>query len=82
VVILDEATASLDNTSQARIQHYIETRLKGRQTVVAVIHRLDSARAYDRILVLRAGRVVETGTYDNLINRQGLFHDLVKGVAS
>lgn len=82
VLILDEATASLDNTSQARIQRYIETRLKGRQTVVAVIHRLDTARSYDRILVLRAGRVVEAGTYDNLMKRRGAFHDLVKGVTS
>lgn len=79
ILILDEATASLDNTSQARVQHHIETRLKGRQTVVAVIHRLDSARAYDRILVLQAGRVVEAGTYDNLIARQGSFYDLVRG---
>ncbi len=82
VVILDEATASLDNTSQARIQDYIETRLRGRQTVVAVIHRLDTARAYDRILVLRAGRVVEAGTYDNLIERQGSFYDLVRGATT
>lgn len=82
VVILDEATASLDNTSQARIQRYIEARLRGRQTVVAVIHRLDTARACDRILVLRAGRVVEAGTYDNLIERQGSFYDLVRGATS
>jgi ABC-type multidrug transport system fused ATPase/permease subunit len=79
ILILDEATASLDNTSQARIQHHIETRLRGRQTVVAVIHRLDTARAYDRILVLRAGRVVEAGTYHNLMERQGSFYDLVRG---
>jgi putative ABC transport system ATP-binding protein len=82
ILILDEATASLDNTSQARIQQYIETRLKGRQTVVAVIHRLDTARAYDRILVLRAGRVMEAGTYDNLMERQGSFYDLVRGATT
>jgi putative ABC transport system ATP-binding protein len=82
ILILDEATASLDNTSQARIQQYIGTRLKGFQTVVAVIHRLDTARAYDRILVLRAGRVVEAGTYHNLMERQGSFYDLVRGATT
>lgn len=62
-----------------RQHHRLETRLRGRQTVVAIIHRLDTARAYDRILVLRAGRVVEAGTYHNLMERQGSFYDLVRG---
>jgi ABC-type multidrug transport system fused ATPase/permease subunit len=79
ILILDEATASLDNASQARIQRYLETELKGRCTVIAVIHRLDIVRGYDRIAVFRSGRVVESGTYDQLMAQGGLFRELALG---
>jgi ABC-type multidrug transport system fused ATPase/permease subunit len=79
ILILDEATASLDNVSRRRIQEYLENTLKGRTTVVAVIHRLDTAAAYDRILVLKAGRVAETGDWNELMERRGAFYELVHG---
>lgn len=79
ILILDEATASLDNASQRRIQEHIEENLKGRTTLVAVIHRLDTAAAYDRIMVLKAGRVVESGHWDELLERRGVFYELVHG---
>jgi putative ABC transport system ATP-binding protein len=79
ILIMDEATASLDNASQSHIQRYIETRLKGRKTVVAVIHRLDLLGSYDNILVMRLGRVVESGNFAALMNSKGVFHDLVRG---
>ncbi len=78
ILIMDEATASLDNTSQARIQNILETDFKGRKTVIAVIHRLDLTPAYDRIIVLKAGRIVEQGTYDELMARKGDFYELAK----
>lgn len=78
ILIMDEATASLDNSSQARIQEILETDFRGRKTVVAVIHRLDLTPAYDQIFVLKAGHIVEQGTYDELMERKGDFYGLVK----
>jgi ABC-type multidrug transport system fused ATPase/permease subunit len=79
ILILDEATAGLDNTSQAHIQRFIETKLKGKSTVVAVIHRLDMLPSYDQILVMRSGRVVESGNYQELMKAKGIFYGLVQG---
>jgi len=79
ILILDEATANLDNTSQARIQRLLATRLKGGTTVIAIIHRLDMASGYDRIVVLKAGEIVESGSYAELMAKQGVFHGLVGG---
>lgn len=78
ILIMDEATASLDNTSQARIQGLLENEFKGKKTVIAVIHRLDLTPAYDRIVVLKAGRIVEQGTYDELMERKGDFYELAR----
>lgn len=77
ILIMDEATASLDNQSQARIQQLIETRYRGKKTIIAVIHRLDMTPAYDRIIVLKAGSMIEQGTYDELMARKGAFYELV-----
>ncbi len=78
ILIMDEATASLDNTSQARIQGLLETDFKGKKTVISVIHRLDLTPAYDRIVVLKAGRIVEQGTYNELMKLKGAFYGLVR----
>jgi len=77
ILIMDEATASLDNKSQAKIHELLETKYKGTTTIIAVIHRLDMASSYDRIIVLKAGSIIEQGTYDELIASQGAFYDLV-----
>jgi ABC-type multidrug transport system fused ATPase/permease subunit len=79
ILIMDEATASLDNASQALIQRFIETQLKGKSTVVAVMHRLDALPSYDKILVMRSGRVVESGNYEELMKAKGTFYGLVQG---
>lgn len=78
ILIMDEATASLDNTSQALIQNLLETDFRGRKTVIAVIHRLDLTPAFDRILVLKAGRIVEQGTYKELMEKKGDFYGLTR----
>ncbi len=78
ILIMDEATASLDNASQARIQELLETDFKDKKTVIAVIHRLDLTPAYDRIVVLKAGRIIEQGTYDELMEQKGDFYALAR----
>lgn len=79
IVILDEATAALDNASQKRIQNLVETQWKGHTTVIAVVHRLDIVQGYDKIAVMRAGKIVEMGSYDDLMTRKGLLYELVHG---
>jgi ATP-binding cassette subfamily B protein len=70
ILILDEATASLDSESEALIQQAVERLMTGR-TVIVVAHRLSTVRALDRILVFDQGRIVEQGTHDALTARQG-----------
>ena len=77
ILILDEATASLDNSSQARIQRYIETHLKGNTTVIAVVHRLDMISGYDHIIVMKDGEIAEAGSYNTLLDRKGTLYDLI-----
>ena len=77
ILILDEATASLDNNSQARIQHYIDTQLRKTTTVIAVMHRLDMIAGYDHILVMKAGKIVESGGYTELMEEKGILYELV-----
>ncbi|MFJ5726862.1 ABC transporter ATP-binding protein [Streptomyces paradoxus] len=66
VVILDEATAHLDNTSEAAVQDALTEALEGR-TAVVIAHRLSTVRAADQILVVEAGRIVERGTHEELL---------------
>lgn len=79
VIVLDEATSALDNHSQARIQNLLEGRFKGKSTVLAVVHRLDIIKKYDRIAVMKAGKIAELGTYDELMARKGMLYELVRG---
>jgi len=79
ILILDEATASLDNASQSRIQQLLNAELKGKHTLIAVVHRLEMVRDYDVIAVMKAGRIIELGNYQELMERKGLFHELVYG---
>ena len=79
VLIMDEATSALDNKSQARIQSLLDTRWKGQSTLIAVVHRLDIVKGYDKIAVMKAGRIGEIGTYDELMARKGMLHELIYG---
>ena len=79
IMIMDEATSALDNKSQARIQNLLDFRWKGRNTLIAVVHRLDIIKNFDKIAVMKAGQIGETGTYDELIGRKGMLHELVHG---
>ncbi|MCU0563656.1 MAG: ABC transporter ATP-binding protein/permease [Desulfobacterales bacterium] len=77
LLIMDEATSALDNRSQARIQNLLETRWKRKSTLVAVAHRLDTVRNFDRIAVMKAGKIIESGSYPELIARKGALYELV-----
>jgi ATP-binding cassette subfamily B multidrug efflux pump len=78
VVVLDEATANIDTLTEARLQRATEAALEGRTTVV-VAHRLSTILGADRIVVLDAGQVIETGSHDALLAADGAYAALYRG---
>ena len=75
VVILDEATSMLDNTTEARVHANLRQALAGR-TVLVIAHRLSAVRQADRVLVFENGRIVEQGAHETLLEQRGLYHKL------
>ncbi|MFD0673420.1 ABC transporter ATP-binding protein [Cohnella sp. GCM10027633] len=75
VILLDEATSALDNESEFRVQQAMRKLIKGRTTFI-VAHRLSTIRDADRIVVMKAGRCAEIGTYDELMALRGEFYQL------
>ena len=77
ILILDEATASLDTETELQIQAALDSLIKGR-TTIAIAHRISTLRNADYLVVMDNGKVVENGTHDELMAREGAYHSLVK----
>ena len=75
ILILDEATSSLDSESEAFIQEGLAYLMRGRTTFV-IAHRLSTIRRADQILVVEGGRVIERGTHESLYDERGRYYDL------
>ena len=77
ILILDEATSSLDTESERLVQDAINTLMKDRTSLV-IAHRLSTVRHADEIIVLKKGEIVERGTHDELVARNGFYKRLVE----
>lgn len=75
ILVLDEATSALDTQSERLVQRALANLMQGRTTIV-IAHRLTTIHRADRIVVLDRGRVVDTGTHDQLMSRGGIYRDL------
>ncbi|HZH62879.1 MAG TPA: ABC transporter ATP-binding protein [Metabacillus sp.] len=77
IIILDEATASIDTETEVKIQHALRTLLKGR-TAIMIAHRLSTIREADNIIVLDHGNIMEQGNHQQLMEKKGIYYGLVK----
>ncbi len=74
ILIMDEATSALDNKSQTRIQTLLDTHWKGKATLIAVVHRLDIIKNFDKIGVMKSGKIEEMGSYEELMANKSLLY--------
>ncbi|KAI1382043.1 ABC multidrug transporter [Hypoxylon crocopeplum] len=77
VVVLDEATASLDHVSDAAIQQVLRSAFSGK-TILAIVHRLSTIMDYDRVVVMGSGKVCEVGPPLDLYQKKGIFYSMVR----
>jgi ATP-binding cassette subfamily B protein len=75
ILILDEATSSVDTESELLIQHAIDTLIKGRTSII-IAHRLSTIRKANKIIVLDKGEIREIGTHEELLAKQGFYYKL------
>ena len=77
IMLFDEATSALDSQSESNILNNMQSVLKGRTSIV-IAHRLSTIMNADKILVLYNGSIVEEGTHQELVDRKGMYHQLVQ----
>ncbi len=77
ILILDEATSSVDLETEEKIQKALDALTKNR-TTIAIAHRLSTLRNCDRLLIIEDGKIVESGTHEQVLAKKGIFYDLVK----
>jgi ATP-binding cassette subfamily B protein len=77
ILLLDEATSALDSESEELVRQALD-RLMGGRTVIAIAHRLSTLRSFDRIVVLHAGAVCEDGAPQVLVQRKGVYSNLLR----
>ena len=77
IIIFDEATSALDSKTESKIQSAIDTKLTNK-TTITIAHRLSTLKKSNKIIVLKSGKVIESGSYNQLIKNKGLFYDLYK----
>ena len=75
MLIIDEATSSIDTRTELKIQNAFEKMMEGRTTFI-VAHRLSTIRSADIILVMRDGHIVEQGSHTELLQKKGFYHEL------
>ncbi|MPM98823.1 putative ABC transporter ATP-binding protein [bioreactor metagenome] len=75
ILILDEATSALDTVSEYLVQNALDNLMEGRTTII-IAHRLSTIKNADKIVVLRAGKIEQMGTHDQLMEREGVYREL------
>ncbi|BAM48102.1 ABC transporter ATP-binding protein [Amphibacillus xylanus] len=78
ILILDEATSSIDTVTEIKIQDALNTLMKGRTSIV-IAHRLNTIQNADRIFVMKDGKIIEDGTHNSLLKLKGFYHELYNG---
>ena len=82
VLLLDEATSALDSTSEAVVQEALDELMQeSNLTTVMIAHRLSTVRHMTKILVIEKGQVIEVGTHDDLMSKEGVYYSLVQASA-
>ena len=77
ILVLDEATASVDTETERAIQDSLDRLIEGR-TTISIAHRLSTLRSADRLIVLEEGKLIENGTHQELVEKRGVYYKLLQ----